>query len=654
MTAANFVLVSHLATAASGAASGSRPSSFTFDPASTLGWAVPVIVMAPLAAFVIALTSVRTRRSSANLAMIGAVTSMLATLLVGWGLAKTSTPFLATYQYLSLPVAFSGPTNFQAFAINIVLRVDHLTVAALFAVELCMVGALGWHQVMGRAEPGAARFYALTSLLLFGCVGALVSWDLAELLAFWGMAATATYLLLAHRWGIDEAAVRARVALALPFVTDLSLISGVAWLYSRYGTQNLTTLVPILHTNPGWTVRSLVVASILLFIGVAGRLALWPLSSWLTHNSASAPPAAVALTQAVWSVVAIVVLYRLMPIFAAANAQTLQWCVYGCAVAAVAAPMLALLGNEPRRVVTLLGSGVAAVGAAVLIHGSQVPHSTFAVAGVACLLAAAPARAAGVLASSAIAAGMRTDDFAEMGDAWRRMRASALALLLSGTVMALSAVGAMSFAVSSRSRLGIVLGEATLLVAIGSLRVFLAVGIGPLRRRRAFEPDRVREAPPSSLGWPFWLALGGAALLIASLIRGWLDFLDGAKHPAPAAGTYVLWIAVALIGFAVVAFAYVRDKDGALRASALSGAWLDRWVSAAGSTVDRFVFTPLSGIATRTDRWISRGDEGLAGAVEATGRLGALGSRLPGLPVAILAAVILALVVGLVAPGVLR
>jgi NADH:ubiquinone oxidoreductase subunit 5 (subunit L)/multisubunit Na+/H+ antiporter MnhA subunit len=646
--------VAHVATAASGAASGSRPSTFTFDPASALGWAVPLVLMAPLAAFVIALTSVRTRRSSANLAMIGAVTSLLATLLVGWGLAKRTTPFLATYQYLTLPVAFSGPVNFQGFGIDIVLRVDHVTVAALFAVELCVIGALGWHQVMGRAEPGAARFYALVSLLLFGCAGALVSWDLAELLAFWGLTGAATYFLLAHRWGSDEAASRARVALALPFVTDLSLLSGVAWLYSRYGLQNLTTLVPILHTNPGWTVRSLVVASILLFIGVAGRLALWPLQSWLTHTALSAPPAAVAIAQSVWSVVAIVVLYRLMPIFVASNAQTLQWCVYACGATAVAAPLLALFGNEPRRAVTLLGCGVAAVGAAVVIHGSQVQYSTFAVAGVACVLAAAPARAAGVLASSAIASAMRTDDLAEMGDAWRRMRASALAVLLAGAVMALSVVSAMAFGVSSRSRLGVVLGEAALLVAVGSLRVFLAVGTGPLRRRRAFEPDRVREAPAPALGWPFWLGLGGAALLIASLIRGWLDFLDGGKHPSPAAGAYVLWVAVVLVGFAVVTFAYLRDKDGALRASALAGARLDGWVQQAGLYVERFLFAPATDIATRIDRWISRGDEGLASAVEATGALAAQGPRLPGLPVAILAAVILALVVGLVAPGVLR
>ena len=616
---------------------------------------MPLIVIAPLAAFVIAVSSVRTRRSSANLAVIGVVTSMLATLLVGWGLARRTAPFLASYQYINLPVAFTGPTKFQGFGIDIVLRVDHMTVAALFTVELCILGALGWHQVMGRSEPGPARFHALVSVLMFGSAGALVSWDLAELLTFWGLAAGATYLLLAHRWGQEEAAIRARVALALPFATDLSLLCGVAWLYARYGVQNLTTLVPILHTNPGWTVRSLVVASILLFVGVAGRLALWPLHSWLTRTAVTAPPAASAMTQAVWSVLAIVVLYRLMPIIVASNSQTLKGLVYACAAAAIAAPLLSLIGNEPRRVITLLGCGVAAVGAAIVIRGFQVPNASFAIAGIGCVLAAAPARTAATLAASAIASAMRTDDMAEMGEAWARMRLSASALLLAGVVLALSPLGALAFGVSSRSGLGIALGEAVLLVSIGALRVFLATATGPLRRRRAFEPDRVREATRASLGWPFFLALGGGLLLVASLIRGWLDFLDGGKHPEPTVGVFVLWLAVALIGFAAVSIAYVRDKDGALRASELSGAWLRRISYTGSRNFDRFIVAPVTLIALRIgERWIPAGDRGVVGALDATGRLVVAGARLPVLPVAIVIAVILTVIVGLVSPGLLR
>ena len=609
----------------------------------------------PLTAFVIALSSVRTRRSSANLAILGVIATMLFTLLVGWGLAKTTKPFLHAYQYINMPVAFSGPPSFQAFAIDIVLRVDHITVAALFAIELCLLGILGWHQVMGRNEPGPARFYALVSLLLFACAGVLVSWDLAELLAFWGLAGAVTYLLLAHRWAFDEAAIRARVALALPFITDLSLLCGVAWLYSRYGVQNLTTLVPILHTNPGWTVRSLVVAAILLFIGVAGRLALWPLQSWLTRTALTAPPAALAIAQSVWSVVAIVVLYRLMPIISASNAQTIRGFMYACAVAAVVAPLLALIGNEPRRAMTLLGAGATAAGAAIVIHGSQLPNSTFAIAGIACVLAVAPARAAAVLGASAIAGAMRTDNLAEMGDAWARMRASAIALLVAAVVLALATLGAMAYGASSRSALGVVLGESALITAIGGVRVFLAVTLGPLRRRRAFEPDRVRDAPQASLAWVYWLGAGGAVLLVASLIRGWLDFLDGAKHPVPSAGAYLVWAAVVAIGFAAIAIAYARDKDGALNASAVAGARLT-WLGALGSkNFARFVVAPVTEIAIRIgDRWIPMGDAALSGALDTSGRFAVGGARLPVVPVVVAIAVVLTLVVGLAAPGVFK
>ena len=610
----------------------------------------------PLAAFVLAISGVRTRRSASNLAMFGAVLSLLDTLLIGWGLVKKSTPYLVSYQYLNLPVAFSGPINFQGFGIDIVIRVDHLTVVALVVVELCVIGALGWHRFMGRVEAGAARFHALVSLFMFGSVGVLVSLDLAELLVFWGVAGVATYLLIAHRWGADGAARSTRIALALPFLTDLFLICGVAVLYSRYGVQNLAILIPILHTTAGAGTKALVFASVLLFVGIAGRLAFWPVQSWMTRTAVDAPAAASAMTQAVWSVGAVFVLYRLMPIVGASNSQTLNALLYACAAAAVIAPLLALVTNEPRRAFGLLGSGAAAVGAAVVIHGFQKLgfNFTFAVAGVACVFATALARVAGVLAASAVAAAMRTDDIAEMGDAWRRMRGSAIAMLGSGLVLGLSASGALAYSVASGSRLGLVLGEAVLLIAIGSLRVFFSVAIGPLRRRRAFEPDRVRDVPASSLAWPYWLALLGAALVAASLVHGWLDFLDGNKHAMPNSAAFVVWIAVALVGFVAAAIAFRANKDGAVRASAGLGGALDSSVRGAQRAAARFIVALAVSIAAGTDEWSAVRDDALGRSLVTTGRLAALVSRVPVVPAVILVAVLLAVLVGLLSPGVFR
>lgn len=639
--------------AASGAATGARQG-FSFDPASTLGWAVPLTLIAPLAAFALAATSVRTRRSAANMAMLGAVVALLATLLTAWGLAKKTAPFIATHRYFNFSVAFSGPPHFQGFGIDIILRVDHLTAIALLVVELCVIGALAWHRVLGRSEPGPARFHALVSVFLFGALATLMSWDLAELLAFWGLAGAVTYLLLAQRWSAVETARNARVALALPFFTDLSLLCGVAVLYSRYGVQDLTQLVPILHNTPGAGVRTLVVASILLGIGIAGRLALWPVHQWVTRTATSAPPAASAMAQSVWSVVGIAILYRLMPIIGASNTQTLRAFLYAFGVAAVVGPLLALFGNEPRRALALAGTAVAAVGAAVIVRGSADPHFTFAVTGVACVLAAAPARAAGVLAMSAVVAAMRTDDMAEMGEAWRRMRLSSLALLTSGLVVALSVCGALAYSIATRSRLGVVIGEAVLLVGIAWLRVFFAVATGPLRRRRAFEPDRVREAPPSALSWLYWLTFGGAVLGVASLTSNWLGFLDARSHPAPALVAYLLWAGIVVAGLVATAAAFVAGKDSALRVSAKIGKEIDRTTAGATGAFYRFIFAPLTDIAERLGGWVLEGDGAIARAAAASGRGAVAAARVPAPAVLLLVAILLALAVGLLAPGVYR
>jgi len=618
---------------------------------------VPLIVITPLAAFVMAVSGVRTRRSASNLALFGAVVMLAATLLVGWGLAKKAAPFLVSYQYINLPVASTGPSNFLGFGIDIILRVDHLTVIALAVVELCVICALGWHRVMGRSEAGAARFHALVSLLLFGCAGALVSYDLAELLAFWGLAGAATYLLLAHRWGADAPALSTRVVLALPFLTDMSLLCGIAVMYSKYGVQDLTSLFPILNTTLGVGPKTLVVASVLLFVGVAGRLALWPLHSWVTKTAVAAPPAASAITQAVWSVVAIVVLYRLMPIAGASNPQTLRALLYACGVAAIVAPLLALVSNEPRRAIALLGSGIAAVGAAVVVHGFQKAGFTFtfAIAGVACVFAAALARVAGTLAASAVATAMRTDDIEEMGDAWRRMRASAIVLLLAGLVMGLSATGALAMAVSTRSLLGLLLGEAVMLVSFGAFRIFFAISIGPLRRRRAFEPDRVREAPASSLAWTYALAIGGGLLVAASMVRASLDFIDvGHTHTAPNSATYLLWVAAALLGLVAAAIAFRASKDGAIRAGSGIGSVLDRSVALALLGANRFVVAPSVGIAGGTSEWIPTRDDALGRSTVATGRLALLAARWPVVPAVILFAVLFGAVLAFVSPGVFR
>ena len=614
---------------------------------------MPALVIAPLASFLLALSSVRTRRSASAMAMFGSLLTLLLTILVAFGLAKRSTAYVADFKWFSMPIAYNGPTNFQTFSIDLVFRADHLTVLALIVIEVIFIAAIGWHQLMGRNEPGAARFHAVLTLLLFACAGILLSPDLAELFAFWALAGAITYLLLTHRWGADEPAFRARVALALPFLTDLCLVCGIGWFYARYGVHNLTTLVPILHTNPGWTERSIVVGSALLFVGVAGRLALWPFTAWITRTAVTAPAAAWAVAQASWSIVAVVVLYRLTPVFVASNTRTLQAMLVACAASAVITALLSLVGNEPKRVIALAASSATAVGAAIVINGAYHSPAAYGVAGVAAVLAIAPARVAALLAVSTIAGAMRTDDLVEMGEAWRRMRTSAAAILAGALVIGLAATGALAYGASTRSRLGFVLGDAVLLLSAGALRVFFAASFGELRRRRGFDPERMRE-PQGALGFPYWLLVAGVALLAASLIAPYLDFLDGLRHPVAPLAAVGIWVAAAAVGFAACTLAYWRGKDSVLDVSGRIGGWLARLGNGAYAVTDRFLVVPSTDIARRFGGWVP-GSEGALGRIaSATGQLALASSRAPALPIVLAVAVVLALVFALAAPGIVR
>ena len=212
----------------------------------------------------------------------------------------------------------------------------------------------------------------------------------------------------------------------------------------------------------------------------------------------------------------------------------------------------------------------------------------------------------------------------------------------------------MPFTSGSRTRFALAIGEAVLLVSIAAIRVVIAVAIGPLRRRRAFEPDRVREGPTPALGWPYWLALAGAVLVVAMLFPSWAGYLDSQRHRAAAAATLGVWVAVVVVGLALTAFAYGTDKDGALRASAALGEVLNRWLGLATAAGSRFLWEPVAAITMRVYQWITEGDGRLAQAAAASGRLALAAARAPAVPLLVVVAAVIALAVGLATPGLFR
>jgi hypothetical protein len=77
-------------------------------------------------------------------------------------------------------------------------------------------------------------------------------------------------------------------------------------------------------------------------------------------------------------------------------------------------------------------------------------------------------------------------------------------------------------------------------------------------------------------------------------------------------------------------------------------------VRRAQGAAGRFIVEPAAGIAVGTDEWNEVRDDAIGLSAVATGRLAALVARVPVVPVVILLAVLLAVTVGLLSPGVFR
>jgi NADH:ubiquinone oxidoreductase subunit 5 (subunit L)/multisubunit Na+/H+ antiporter MnhA subunit len=601
-----------------------------------------MILLAPLLIFGLIALSVRSRRAAGNLAFLASLISLVGVLLAGWAELRKTPPLDGYYEWLNAATAFTGPSQFQNYVIDIGIRVSHLTTLLMLCALAISFSVIIWSRVGARGEPSPGRYYALLTLLLGAALGVIVSTDLSELYVFWGVGGIATYLLLSNSWSDDAATRAARLSLALPLLTDAALLAGVALLYSRYGQLNIDGLIPLLHTTAGAGPKALTVAVVLLFAGAAGRLGLFPFHAWLTGASAT-PTGALAATQGFWTLMAAGLLFKAAPLFVAAGQLPLRIVAVTAAVSAVGVPLLGLAGLDARRAVTAAGIGVSAL--AVLAFARP-----GVVAPAALLLAVtALARAGAILATGSLVAGMRTSLISEMGEGWRRLRLSVLALVLAGIGL-VGGVGQVAGG-SLRWWWTLAYGLGLGLAMLGVFRVYFLAGHAVLPRRRGFDPNRVRPGPPAMTYPPLFLGLLAIVLSIGFFSGRWLGYADNLVHHRTSTVVAIEWIAAALAGILLAALLFVLARPLGNRLGVDAAKLWDRGYGLGRSALHRVVVAaPLQLTELAEDRGLAAGESRLARLVGDAGH--SFHRPVPLLPVLLGLAVLVAVVAALVSPGV--
>ncbi len=209
-------------------------------------------------------------------------------------------------------------------------------------------------------------FYAAWMLAIGGLLGITITGDVFNVFVFFEISSIASYVLIAM--GRDRRALVASYQyLVMGTIGTTFLLIGIGFLYMMTGTLNMADLAArVPEVTDTRTVRA---AFAFIMVGVALKLALFPLHLWLPNAYAYAPSAVTALLAATATKVAVYVLIRfyctIFGVEFSFGELPLGWVLMPLAIAGMLSPsVVAIFQDDAKRL--LAYSSVAQIGYMIL------------------------------------------------------------------------------------------------------------------------------------------------------------------------------------------------------------------------------------------------------------------------------------------------
>ena len=235
--------------------------------------------------------------------------------------------------------------------------------AVLVALLATLVAIYSGPYLRALSPRRAAVFNSLFLLLTSGLLGITLTGDLFNLYVFLEISSLAAYGLLAS--GGERAVVATFRYLLIGTIAASFYLLGLGYLYALTGTVNMADLAMRLPAAGGGS--AMTVGVVLIVVGLAIKMAVFPLHGWMPDAYTYAPPPVTMFIAAVMSKVSAYALLRVLffvlpPTGAVETAlSVLSWVAAG---GVLAGSVLALAQTDVRRM--LAYSSVGQMGYVVL------------------------------------------------------------------------------------------------------------------------------------------------------------------------------------------------------------------------------------------------------------------------------------------------
>jgi len=189
-----------------------------------------------------------------------------------------------------------------------------LLTLAIVGVVACLVQIYSLGYMAG--DPGYSRYYAFQSLFAWAMMNMVIAGSMLQLFVFWEMVGLASYFLIGfyyEKWSASQAGKKAFV---MNRVGDVGFFLGLIWLVIGFGNLGIPELNHAASSN-ALPQSLLTVSALLIFCGVVGKSAQFPLLTWLPDAMEGPTPVSALLHSATMVAAGVYMFSRLFPFFAA-------------------------------------------------------------------------------------------------------------------------------------------------------------------------------------------------------------------------------------------------------------------------------------------------------------------------------------------------
>lgn len=259
-----------------------------------------------------------------------------------------------------IPLKYKWLSLSENLSIDMGILLDPIAVMMLVIVTFISLMVHIFSLWYMKGEERFSTYYAFLGLFTFSMLGLVISVNIFQIYIFWELVGVSSYLLIGFYYDKPSAVAASKKAFIVTRFADLAFLIGILILGLQAQTLDFGVLIQRLTDIQSPQFISITSASFigfsvmtwaltLVFIGGAGKSAMFPLHIWLPDAMEGPTPVSALIHAATMVVAGVYLVARLFPVFYI-NHVSLQLVAYVGAFSSIFAAIIACTQTDIKRV----------------------------------------------------------------------------------------------------------------------------------------------------------------------------------------------------------------------------------------------------------------------------------------------------------------